>query len=308
MIRTIVPILSLTLMAGAYGGYRYTRASAATTSPEAATATIAYQPRDIREQSAVWLLAAIGNEQPSRAIVVAVVEWSLFEDHGNDAISRNNLWNTTMCGYNMLGSINDDGACGVQAYKTPADGIAATAATLAQGNFKAVADALRANDVDGFKRALWESGWAASHYNYGVGWPAYQPQSGTRAALVAYALTLQGIPYVSGGRNASGGDCSGTMQHIYLTVAGIDIGATTFSQYPNLQPIDLAQVQPGDLWYGQYSNDQHTGMIADVDNDGRWDLINNGGLSNNMHVDYDFLSMEYFNQHTMGFRSALAGS
>lgn len=126
-----------------------------------------------------------------------------------------------------------------------------------------------------------------------------------RAALVAYALSLNGMPYVRGGRSASGGDCSGTMQHIYLTVTGIDIGATTFSQYPQLAPVDLAAVQPGDLWYGQYSDDQHTGMIADVDQDGRWDLINNGGLASAMHVDYDFLSQDYFAAHTMGFRRAI---
>lgn len=126
-----------------------------------------------------------------------------------------------------------------------------------------------------------------------------------RAQLVAYALSLDGIPYVRGGRSASGGDCSGTMEHIYLTVAGIDIGGTTFSQYPQLQPVDLTEVHPGDLWYGQYSDDQHTGMIADVDGDGHWDLINNGGLASAMHVDYDFLAMDYFNQHTMGFRRVL---
>lgn len=126
-----------------------------------------------------------------------------------------------------------------------------------------------------------------------------------RQALVAYALRLQGIPYVRGGRSASGGDCSGTMQHIYLTVAGIDIGSTTFSQYPQLQPVDEAELQPGDLWYGQYADDQHVGMVADVNGDGRWDLINNGGLASNMHTDLDFLSIDYFAAHTMGFRRAL---
>lgn len=127
----------------------------------------------------------------------------------------------------------------------------------------------------------------------------------TRARLVAYALSLQGIPYVRGGRAADGGDCSGTMEHIYLTVAGIDIGGTTFSQYPGLQPVEFDQVQAGDLWYGQYSDDQHTGMIADVDGDGRWDLINNGGLVSAMHVDYGFLDTDYFAAHTMGYRRAL---
>ena len=129
--------------------------------------------------------------------------------------------------------------------------------------------------------------------------------SDKRSSLVAYATSLVGIPYVRGARSASGGDCSGTMQHVYLTVAGIDIGATTFSQYPALKPIELAQVQEADLWYGQYFNDQHTGMIADIDGDGKWDLINNGGLQDTMHIDYDFLNTPYFSDHTMGFRTAL---
>jgi hypothetical protein len=77
------------------------------------------------------------------------------------------------------------------------------------------------------------------------------------------------------------------------------------TQETALQSIELADVQPGDLWYGQYSNDQHTGMIADVDGDTRWDLINNGGLTGSMHVDYNFLETPYFYQHTMGFRRAL---
>ena len=137
--------------------------------------------------------------------------------------------------------------------------------------------------------------------------PAHPEESSVRAALVAQALALQGIPYVRGGRSASGGDCSGTMQFIYKEVAGIDVGATTFSQQdnPSLRSIGEGELRPGDLWYGQYSDDQHTGMVADVDNDGRWDLINNGGLASNMHVDYDFLATDYFNQHTMGYRNAL---
>lgn len=137
--------------------------------------------------------------------------------------------------------------------------------------------------------------------------PVEAPASDIRAALVAEALALQGIPYIRGGRSANGGDCSGTMQYIFKTVASIDIGGTTFSQQdnPNLLSINEPALRPGDLWYGQYSDDQHTGMVADVDNDGRWDLINNGGLSHNMHVDYDFLSNPYFSEHTMGYRNAI---
>jgi cell wall-associated NlpC family hydrolase len=135
--------------------------------------------------------------------------------------------------------------------------------------------------------------------------PATTSPDARRAALVDYAVSLLGMPYVRGGRSATGGDCSGTMQHIYLTVAGIDIGATTFSQYPQLQPIDEADLLPGDLWFGQYATDQHVGLVADIDGDQRWDLVNNGGLADDLHIDYSFMDMPYFYKHTMGFRRAL---
>ncbi len=167
-----------------YLGYRYHRATriveAAVTSPAPAYGPVGYQPVDIREQRAMELLAALGNAQPTYDIISEVVSWSLAEDSGSGALDRNNPWNTTMCGFNMVGSINADGACGVGHYATPADGIAANAATLAQGNFADVRNALLSNDVDGFKRALWSSQWAASHYDYGAAWPAYQYDKMTR--------------------------------------------------------------------------------------------------------------------------------
>lgn len=135
--------------------------------------------------------------------------------------------------------------------------------------------------------------------------PTLAPMEATRAQLVKYALSLVGIPYVRGGRSATGGDCSGTMQHIYLHITGIDIGGTTFSQFPGLRPIGPSELQPGDLWFGQYADDQHVGMVADVDGDGAWDLINNGGLESAMHVDYGFAANPYFTDHTMGYRRAL---
>jgi murein DD-endopeptidase MepM/ murein hydrolase activator NlpD len=184
MLARIASIILVCVTGLSYLGYRQLRNTPAssTTLHAPFSAPIGYQVRNIREQRALDLLAAVGNTQPTYDILSAVVSWSLAEDSSMGAIERNNLWNTTMCGYNMLGSINSDGACGVQSYATPADGIAASAATLAQGNFKAVTDALRSNDVDGFKRALWASDWAASHYNYGAGWPHYEMHPAPRVA------------------------------------------------------------------------------------------------------------------------------
>jgi hypothetical protein len=130
-----------------------------------------------RTATSIALLAAIGNEQPTPAIVAEVVIWSIAEDGGGGALRRNNPWNTTMCGFNMIGSINVDGACGVGHYATMEDGIAANAATLAQGNFSAVRAALLANDPQAFRHALWASPWAASHYGWGASWPVEETRA-----------------------------------------------------------------------------------------------------------------------------------
>jgi len=147
---------------------------------------------------------------------------------------------------------------------------------------------------------------------YPLAMPKPDP-SAVRIQLVTYALSLQGVPYITGGGSSSyrqgnsteGGDCSSTMQNIYNHVTGIDIGQSTFTQRPNLQLVDESKLQPGDLWYGTYSDDEHVGMVLDANNDGKWDLLNNGGLASNMHIDYDFMANPYFNEHTMDFRTVL---
>jgi murein DD-endopeptidase MepM/ murein hydrolase activator NlpD len=124
-----------------------------------------------REAWSIALLEALRSPQPTPAMVAEVVAWTLAEDSGGGAMDRNNPWNTTMCGFNQVSAINNDGACGVAGYATFEDGIAATVATLEQDNFAGVRSALLNNDVEGFKSALWSSPWAASHYGYGAHWP-----------------------------------------------------------------------------------------------------------------------------------------
>lgn len=288
---------------------------APTTAQEASQAAVAYDLSNDRERWAYDLLTRLGNPQPSPQIIAFVVSWTLAEDTSNGAFARNNPLNTTMCGYNMIGSINADGACGVGHYATYEDGMGATIATLQQSNFATITAALLANDSDTAREALWASPWAASHYNYGVGWPRYEmaaPQparqatDGVRRALVEYALSLQGVGYSRVYDPALGfrPDCSGTMNHVFRAVAGINIGSTTFDQYPRLQPIEPSEVLPGDLWYGVFPADEHTGMVADVDGDGRLDLIHNGADQGQMHVTPDFMST-YLGQYTKGFRRAL---
>jgi hypothetical protein len=148
------------------------------------------------------------------------------------------------------------------------------------------------------------SNWRAAHTTI-----ATTSGSDLRAKVIELALSRRGDPYVSGARGAGGSDCSGFVQYVYKTATGINPGSTTYDQFPNLEPVEQADLQPGDLWYGRWAgvappNNEHTGIVADVDGDGKWDLIHNGADKSQVHVTGDFLS-GYLGKHTMGYRTVL---
>lgn len=260
-----------------------------------------------RVQWSLDLLNALGNTQPTIETVVFITAWQAGE---NTNAAFNPLATTQSAdGATCFNYIN--GRCGVRNYTSREQGLQATIETITNGYYPNILAGLQTNQpelaLNDGELGVWGTGGGNVRERYAEVLAMAQrvtDQVAVRQQLVDYALSLQGLQYVYGGRSTSGADCSGTMQLVYLTITGKDIGATTFSQYPALEPIELADIQPGDLWYGQYTDDQHTGMVADVDGDGKWDLINNGGLTSSMHVDYDFLTEPYFNQHTMGFRRA----
>ena len=121
-----------------------------------------------RERWAIDFLAALGNSTPSAATVDMIVEWTRAEDAGVGALRRNNPLNTTQPGFAENVTINVDG---VKGYATRAAGIAASVHTITNGLYDPVVAALRANDPNAARAALWASPWAASHYGYGARWP-----------------------------------------------------------------------------------------------------------------------------------------
>lgn len=149
------------------------------------------------------------------------------------------------------------------------------------------------------------SNWRAAHTTV-----ATTTNGDLRAKIIEKALSLQGTQYSQAYNGALGfrPDCSGTVAFIYKDVAGLNIGSTTYDIYPNLTPIELEQVQPGDLWFGQWPgsppNNEHVGIVADVNGDGKLDLIHNGADKAEQHVTESFLET-YLGQHTKGFRTAL---
>jgi cell wall-associated NlpC family hydrolase len=262
-------------------------------------------------QIEVELLSDLNAPAESMRLVKA---WELEEGSNPDCF---NPLNTTL----DMGSgtiINSDS---VKCYTDYATGLSATMQTLAQAEYAPIVAAIQQNDDEAFISALGSSRWGTNADNVskilGKSQPVVNTVTATddrRQALVDYAMSLQGIEYISGGgsqafRNGedqSGGDCSSTMQNIYMHVLGINIGQSTFDQRPAWKQISAEELKPGDLWYGQYPDDQHTGMVVgDIDGDGRLDLIDEGGKKHSMGVNSDFLNDPYFMDHLIDFRRVL---
>lgn len=69
-----------------------------------------------------------------------------------------------------------------------------------------------------------------------------------RQAILTTANDMIGIPYIWGGNDLSGFDCSGFIEYIFKT-NGLYMPRTTNQQQYFGQPVDLKNVQPGDLYF-----------------------------------------------------------
>ncbi|AGK95270.1 NlpC/P60 family protein [Clostridium pasteurianum] len=80
-------------------------------------------------------------------------------------------------------------------------------------------------------------------------------------AIVTYAAQFQGVKYVWGGTSPSGFDCSGFVQYVYAHF-GISIPRVSEDQFNFGTPVDISNLQPGDLVF--FHNDGrgpgHVGM------------------------------------------------
>ncbi|MCL3778102.1 MULTISPECIES: C40 family peptidase [unclassified Actinomyces] len=77
------------------------------------------------------------------------------------------------------------------------------------------------------------------------------------SSIVGIALQYQGVPYVSGGADPSGWDCSGFVQYVYAQ-AGISLPRTTYAQAAAGTLVSAAEAQPGDIVYYGY----HVGIYV----------------------------------------------
>ena len=88
------------------------------------------------------------------------------------------------------------------------------------------------------------------------------PNSPGHPEIVALAQRHFGVPYVWGGANPSGFDCSGLTMYCYAQIGiGMSHGAT--DQQRQSKPVSLSALQPGDLvFFGSASYSHHVGIYA----------------------------------------------
>lgn len=129
-----------------------------------ATPPLAYGTPAKGSTATAWataILAAIGAPN-SQSNVTSLTDW--FNQEGGGG--ANNPLNTTQPGFGATNSIN---SLGVKSYATPADGVAATAATLKSGLYPGIVNALKSGSglvgIDSSQVASELSTWSGGHYS-----------------------------------------------------------------------------------------------------------------------------------------------
>lgn len=96
--------------------------------------------------------------------------------------------------------------------------------------------------------------------------PASFPSIGNEIAL--RAISQLGKPYVWGGADLTGFDCSGLVRYIYDQV-GIAVPRTAAEQYSAARPIELGGLEPGDLLFFR-TQGQRISHVAIYTGEGRF--------------------------------------
>jgi peptidoglycan DL-endopeptidase CwlO len=100
--------------------------------------------------------------------------------------------------------------------------------------------------------------------------------SGTQLQLLQNAKKYLGIPYMYGGNDPKIGiDCSRFVQLAFASV-GISLGRDTYSQYAQGTPVDIQNIQPGDVIFTEpsFKGPGHEGLY-----------IGNGEVQESPHHD-----------------------
>ncbi len=83
------------------------------------------------------------------------------------------------------------------------------------------------------------------------------------------AISQLGKPYIWGGADLTGFDCSGLVRFIYDQV-GIAVPRTAAEQFSAAKPIELAGLKPGDLLFFRTQGQQRISHVAIYTGEGRF--------------------------------------
>jgi probable lipoprotein NlpC len=87
-----------------------------------------------------------------------------------------------------------------------------------------------------------------------------------RSKIVEFALSYQGTPYLVGGIDKRGFDCSGFVYRVYYEALGASLPRTAIAQYTFREPIDVSKLQPGDLlFFNTTGTISHVGIYEGED-------------------------------------------
>jgi cell wall-associated NlpC family hydrolase len=118
------------------------------------------------------------------------------------------------------------------------------------------------------------------------------PSIGHEIAL--RAISQLGKPYVWGGADLSGFDCSGLVRFIYDQV-GIAVPRTAAEQYSAAKPIDIRGLEPGDLLFFR-TQGQRISHVAIYTGEGRFIHAPRTGQP----VEFRMLDDEYYRPRLAG--------
>lgn len=162
---------------------------------------MALQPGVSFYEAAVAILRGLGAPLTTVGVNL-LVAWSYCEKpHPNGAWQWNNPLNTEEPGYGDIGDANSDG---VKMYATQADGVAATVATLSNGDYPALVQALRAGNAAQFfsapgQVATWGTSFSCIRTDYSLLGPVpTQFLSPTAAPITATPACPPGFTAVDG--------------------------------------------------------------------------------------------------------------
>ena len=122
--------------------------------------------------------------------------------------------------------------------------------------------------------------------------PAPLPSVGNEIAM--RAISLLGRPYVWGGADLTGFDCSGLVRFIYDQV-GIPVPRTAAEQFSAAKPIELAGLKPGDLLFFR-THGQRISHVAIYTGEGRFIHAPRSGEL----VEFRMLDDEYYRARLAG--------